>query len=235
MDNNNTNKFITWFGDISNLAALLAIAVVVVELFRNQSKLVLLSAFAALILIVLLKYADVGRFKGAVASQDGVPPLGLAKGSVRAFLAFGFLLGLGLYIYYATAHEDKFKPEIFTALSSIIAAVVGFYFGSKAAAVASATIRLAAPEVSNIDPDAGAAGSKVRITNLAGTGFKTDATVSLVLGTDKIQAEEVKVAQGTKITCILNIRQGSPTGKWDVIVTNPDGQTGTLPDGFEVK
>jgi len=92
-----------WFGDITNLAALLAIAIVIYELFspaRNAKVLVL--GVGTLIFIVILRYADVGRFKDAALSQEGIPSLGLARGSVRAFLAFGFLVGFGLYIYYAT-------------------------------------------------------------------------------------------------------------------------------------
>lgn len=226
-----------WFGDITNLAALLAIAIVVIELIRNENRLILLSALGILIIIILLRYADVGRFTGAVASQEGIPPLGLARGSVRAFLAFGILLGLGMYIYYVTTHAETtkaFKPEIFTALGSIMSAVIGFYFGSRSTAAVQPAVRPSAPNVSDIEPPRGKAGSKVRITNLPGTGFQADATVSLVRDTDNIRAEEVNVVQSTKITCIFYLPPDAKKGKWDVVVTNPDGQTGTLPEGFEI-
>lgn len=95
MANQNVKKIGTWFSDITNLAVLLAFAIAVVGLIRNQRP-VLLLAFGTLILMVLLRYADVGRFKEAIPSQEGVPPLGLARGSVRAFLAFGLLVGFGL-------------------------------------------------------------------------------------------------------------------------------------------
>ena len=64
-----------WLGDITNLAALLAIAIVVVELFKDdQSKLIIVLAFCALIFIILLKYADMARFREMISSQEGFPP-----------------------------------------------------------------------------------------------------------------------------------------------------------------
>jgi len=148
-----------WFGDITNLAALLAIFIAVAGLIKDQT-LILLLAFGALIVLVLLRYADMGRFKETIPGQEGVPPLGLARGSVRAFLAFGILVGFGLYIYYAvTPAKGNFKPEIFTALSSIISAVVGFYFGSRATAAAQPGARPSAPEVSGVEPNKGRAGA----------------------------------------------------------------------------
>ncbi len=39
---------------------------------------------------------------------------------------------------------------------------------------------------------------------------------------------------GTKITCDFDLT-GASTGTWDVVVTNPDTQEGTLPFGFRVQ
>lgn len=240
MANQNEKKIGTWFGDITNLAALLAIAIVAFELFqfKDKDKLVLLIALGALILMVLLRYADVGRFKQPISSQEAIPPLGLARGSVRAFLAFGALLGVGLYVYYVTVNvsgeeEKVFKPQVFTALSAIISAVVGFYFGAKTAAVAQAAVRPFPPTVSSIGPSEGAAGKTDFETTVTGTGFQADATVTLALGAHSVPAKRVEVVHTNRITCTFDLP--SQTGKWDVVVANPDGQMGTLPEGFEVK
>jgi hypothetical protein len=229
--NQTLKKIGAWLGDVTNLAALLAIAIVVIELIRNENRLILLSALGILIIIILLRYADVGRFTGAVASQEGIPPLGLARGSVRAFLAFGILLGFGLYIYYATTC-GKFQIEIFTALSSIISAVVGFYFGSRSTAAVQPAVRSAAPTVSSIGPSTGEAGKTDFETTVTGAGFQAGATVSLALGTDDRRAKTIDVVDATKIVCTFDLP--SKKGNWDVVVTNPDGQTGTLPEGFEI-
>lgn len=232
MDRESTKRSISWFGDLSNISALVAIAVVIIGLVKYQSKLFTLVGLGILVLVVFLKYADMGRFKEVIQSQDDIPPLGLAKGSVRSLLAFGFLLGLGLYIYYATKPND-FKTEIFTALSSIISAIAGFYFGSKAAATAQITAKAPAPEVSDIHPDEGLIGDTVPIDNLSGSGFQAGAAVSLVMGTSKISAEDVNVASSIKITCVFNLNPNTARpGKWNVVVTNPDGQKDILAERF---
>ena len=233
MGNQTENRRWDWFCDIKNLAILLvilmAIAAALVGLWRNQRGF-FLSGFGALILIVILSYADAGRFRGAVSSQEGAPPLGLARGSVRAILAFGLLAGFGLYIYYATI-TNVFKEQIFTALSSIISAVVGFYFGSRS--TAQLAVRPSPPTISGIDPPDGKAGTAGYETILTGTGFQAGATVSLALGTHRKPATTVHVVDNTQITCTFDLP--SKEGKWNVVVANPDGQTGTLPKGFEIK
>jgi hypothetical protein len=90
-----------------------------------------------------------------------------------------------------------------------------------------------APEITGIAPNTGASGSTVTITNLAGENFISGATVKLVgAGTSPIIASQVK-AIDTKITCSFNLN-GAVAGKRDVVVTNPDGQSATLPSGFTV-
>jgi hypothetical protein len=46
-----------------------------------------------------------------------------------------------------------------------------------------------------------------------------------ILGTAKIQAEDVNVVNPTKIKCLFKlIVPVAGPGKWNVVVTNPDGQ-----------
>jgi len=232
MDKESKKKAIAWFGDVSNIAALLAIAIVLISLFDEKSKLFIILGLGTLILIVLLKNADVGRFKEVIQSYGDIPPLGLAKGSIRALLALGFFIALGLYTYYATK-IGKFMPEIFTALSSLVSAVAGFYFGAKTAAAPSTAAKAPAPDISDISPDTGQIGTSVAISNLSGSGFQAGAAVSLVLGAVKISAENVNVVGSTKITCSFNLTPKKvEAGKWNVVVTNPDGQKDTLVEGF---
>ena len=233
MDNESMNKICAWFGDILNIAALLATFIVIVGLITTQSKLLILVGMGSLVFIVFIKYADVKRFKGTVQSYEDIPPLGLARGSVRSLLALSFVAGLGLYIYYATKIQ-KFEPEIFTALSSIISAIVGFYFGSKTAATAQTSKERATPEIIGIEPKVGKAGTDVPITNLIGSGFQLNSTVFLVLGADKIEAEDVNVVQPTKITCLFRLPANAKAGDWNVVVINPDGEKSTLSKGFKI-
>ncbi len=236
MDKESKQNSIEWFGDVSNIAALLAIAIVIRSFFPPHSKLFVIVGLGTLVLIAILKRADVGRFKEVIQSYDDIPPLGLAKGSVRALLALGFFIGLGLYLYYTSKMPKFYKEGVFTALSSLVSVVAGFYFGAKTATPPQTTTKVPAPEVSDINPDEGFIGEKVPIENLSGNGFKPGATVSLVLGTAKIAAKDVKVASSTKITCefFLNPNVASP-GDWNVVVTNPDGQKDMLAERFKIR
>ncbi|PJB63237.1 MAG: hypothetical protein CO095_16915, partial [Armatimonadetes bacterium CG_4_9_14_3_um_filter_58_7] len=67
----------------------------------------------------------------------------------------------------------------------------------------------------------------VNVTDLAGTGFKSGATVKLRnSGQSDIAATSVSVVSATKITCTLNLNGKTP-GQWDVVVTNSDGLRGS--------
>ena len=92
----------------------------------------------------------------------------------------------------------------------------------------------AAPAISSIIPSSGFNSSIVSITDLTGTGFSTAATVKLTKGGQvNITATGVSVT-ATKIACNFDIT-GKPAGYWNVIVTNPDGQSTMLANGFEIK
>ncbi|MFH1148976.1 MAG: IPT/TIG domain-containing protein, partial [Actinomycetota bacterium] len=93
-----------------------------------------------------------------------------------------------------------------------------------------------APTVTSITPNSGSRGGTISITNLAGTGFCSGASVHLAYsGESDIVASSVNVVSSTKITCTLDIPSGAKLDNWDVVVTNDDGQSGTLPSGFEVQ
>ena len=90
------------------------------------------------------------------------------------------------------------------------------------------------PTVTSITPGSGKSGTTVSITNLAGTDFQSGATVKLTKsGEPDIHATGVTVGSSTQITCLFNLA-GASTGQWNVIVANPDAQSGTLSNGFEV-
>jgi hypothetical protein len=90
-----------------------------------------------------------------------------------------------------------------------------------------------APAVTGITPNFGVVETaSVAITDLAGTDFVSGATVKLTKDGTDISATDI-VTIPTKITCTFDLT-GAATGSWDVVVTNPDSQSGTLTDGFAV-
>jgi len=123
----------SWFGNITNTAVIFAIGIIIASIIKgNVDKFIVLMAFGTIFMSILLRYADVKRFKKVISPNWEVPPLGLARGSVRGMIAFGLILGFGMYLYSArrgTKHD--MDDKVFGALVSIISAVIGFYFGTR--------------------------------------------------------------------------------------------------------
>jgi len=92
------------------------------------------------------------------------------------------------------------------------------------------------PTVSSITPNAGLAGSTVTITSISGTNFRPGASVRLtnVTSSSTIFGTSVTAQSASNITCLFSIPSGVIAGKWNVTVTNPDGQRGTLVNAFTI-
>ncbi|MFC1571928.1 hypothetical protein ACFL31_05210 [Candidatus Margulisiibacteriota bacterium] len=90
-----------------------------------------------------------------------------------------------------------------------------------------------APEISSIVPIK-SYNDQVVPVEIAGTGFRAGAAVSLALsGEDDIVGTSVSIS-ASKITCNFDIINKT-TGRWDVIVQNTDGRAGTLSEGFKIE
>jgi len=106
--------------------------------------------------------------------------------------------------------------------------------GQSATLVDGFTIRYPAPTITGITPNSGLNNGVVNITDLTGTNFLNGATVKLTKsGNSDIVGTNVVVTDSTKITSTLDLN-GRATGQWNVVVTNPDGQSGTLENGFTI-
>ncbi|WAC04657.1 MAG: IPT/TIG domain-containing protein [Methanoregula sp.] len=102
-------------------------------------------------------------------------------------------------------------------------------------ATPTATLTTSGPEptITGITPNTGTSGFSVSITNLAGTNFRTGATVKL-MGTDLSSVAATNVVVGEKsISCTFNLYD-LKEGKYTVVVTNPDGKSATLTSGFTI-
>lgn len=98
--------------------------------------------------------------------------------------------------------------------------------------------RFPAPTVSSITPHSGIRGTSVNVTDLHGSNFVTGPTTTSVKltksGRADIVATGVRVISSGQIQCTLPVPANAATGSWNVVVTNPDGQSGTIPNGFSV-
>ncbi|OGC34298.1 hypothetical protein A2311_01200 [candidate division WOR-1 bacterium RIFOXYB2_FULL_48_7] len=90
------------------------------------------------------------------------------------------------------------------------------------------------PVVTAISPSSGINSGTISITDLSGANFQAGASVKLSKsGEPDIVATNVVVVSSSKITCSLDL-SGKAAGLWNVIVTNSDGRSGTLPAAFTI-
>jgi hypothetical protein len=91
------------------------------------------------------------------------------------------------------------------------------------------------PKITKIIPDKGDAGTTVQVTDLVGDYFRNGANVTLSrAGSNEITATGVRAVTPKSITCTFAIPADAPAGSWDVVVTNPDGQSDRYTNIFEV-
>jgi hypothetical protein len=89
------------------------------------------------------------------------------------------------------------------------------------------------PAITGISPKRGATNATVSVT-ITGNYFQSGAKVKLMRAGDPlIQATGVTVSSATKIDCTFKLT-GAEKGSYNVIVNNPDGQSGTLMGAFTV-
>jgi hypothetical protein len=94
----------------------------------------------------------------------------------------------------------------------------------------------AAVTVMSIDPNTMKAGTTVEVT-ITGSGFVDGANVTLENGKGPAPAaSNIVVVDANTITATITAKSGGPPQEriWDVRVTNPDGSSGVLVDGFTV-
>ena len=90
-----------------------------------------------------------------------------------------------------------------------------------------------APSVSAVSPATAPGTAAVQVT-ISGLCFRDGAAVKLSrAGQPDIPGTSVTVSSLSSLTCVFDVT-GKAVGQWDVVVTNPDGQSGTLSKGLAV-
>ncbi|MGA2917879.1 beta strand repeat-containing protein [Methanoregula sp.] len=92
------------------------------------------------------------------------------------------------------------------------------------------------PVITRISPTQGTAGSVIRDFTVSGQNFQRGATVTLTMsGQRDVMLMGTTVNGAGTITGTLSLPRGTATGSWDVVVTNPDGQSAVMTAAFNVK
>jgi hypothetical protein len=89
------------------------------------------------------------------------------------------------------------------------------------------------PVLTGVNPNTGNNATSATISTLYGTGISPEAALKLTrCGEEDITSTRIEVNKTLGIILyVLDIR-GKALGPWDVVITNPDGQTATLLEGF---
>jgi hypothetical protein len=121
-----------------------------------------------------------------------------------------------------TEAGERLALQLITTLGTLVAAISAFYFGYRAAEVPEQT-GISALTIANIEPPKSLNIKVVEVT-ITGTGFVDATQVKLRLdGQSDIGGIRTKL-EPTILTCTFDLRD-KVTGKWDVVVINPDGST----------
>jgi PKD repeat protein len=107
------------------------------------------------------------------------------------------------------------------------------YTGSTDSTTHMITVSSYSPTVSGISPSQGVQGSSIPIS-VYGNYFVNGATITLKNQSTIITATSVTFVSATTLTGTVVIPSGATLGPWDVVVTTPDMQTGTLTNGFMI-
>jgi len=144
------------------------------------------------------------------------------------------------------ASVEKMYPVKVTSVSvSAVtiksSAVASATTASTAAKTTTATVSTTAtttapkPTFKDMIPDEGKAGTTVSITDLVGSGFQSGASVQLTKsGSTSINATSVSLVSTSHMTCAFAIPSDTPSGTWNIVITNPDGQSVTYSNYFTI-
>jgi hypothetical protein len=129
------------------------------------------------------------------------------------------------------ASED-FASQLLTTVSTLVVAVAGFYFGTRAVAVARGEAVPSLPVIRSIDPDNGEQREEPYDITISGKNFESPKEIKLVRGSEEMKGDNITWS-ATEIRCKIVIDK-KPDGKWDLIVVNEDGGEDRLPEAFTV-
>lgn len=159
-------------------------------------------------------------------------PRGIAISGNYAYVSAGYYGGV--MVYNITRPTD---PGLVAQYRNYLANDIAISSGFVYAAGYNGSLIILAPcylKVGAITPQQTANFESALPVSLYGYGFKEGATVKLTHpGQADINATEVSVVDPGYITCKLNLTGAAP-GLWSIMITNTDGISSSLRDGFAI-
>lgn len=141
---------------------------------------------------------------------------------------------LGRIVEVPRAGDDIAK-QIITTLSTLVVAVAGFYFGTRAVSVASGVKASSDPVIRSIIPDKGKNGENIQF-EISGKNFELGDGGTVKLICDKVEIPGTDISSSpTTIRGKFTVPQDSKVdSKWSVVVTNADKGEDRLEGAFTV-
>jgi len=146
------------------------------------------------------------------------------------------LFNVGRTMEKSSAAEDIAK-QIITTVSTLVVAVAGFYFGSKAVGGSGGVVS-AVPVIRSINPTQAKRGTEIDF-NITGLNFELVREVKLISDSIEIPCKDV-TSNSTLVVCKLKIpddKAGYPGGaskKWSVMVKSSDIGDSILVNAFTI-
>ncbi len=135
--------------------------------------------------------------------------------------------------------DDVVDGDIaYTIVTAAAVSVDSDYGGMNAADVSATNLDNETPAgvtVDDIDPDTMSPGTSVNV-EISGLGFAAGASVTFTGGAGPApKASNIVVVDGTSITATVTAHKKAKASAWDVVVTNLDSSTASLPGAFTVE
>jgi len=120
-----------------------------------------------------------------------------------------------------TEEGARLAQQLLTTVGTLVVAVAGFYFGSRAVAAARGVAVSPEPSIKSIEPNVGEAGKEIPV-KISGKDFDGPVVVKLVKGSKTILEIKDPPCSSKEIACTFNLK-GIDHGVYDLVVVNQDG------------
>ena len=235
------------------IVVLIVLVVVQNNLNIQQPETVLGILMAQVIVALMMLLFIMAAGFALLGLADPQQALGLPEGSIRAMIALFLIMifvTFGLYLFRAVANTTDINQDavdvakqLINTVGTLVVAVAGFYFGSRAVQVARGVATPDEPKIRSIDPtNKEKVADSIDIT-IVGEGFMMADTVKLVKGKTEIKADEV-ISNASKIVAKFKIgdatlekddKDKEKETKFDLVVINGDGAEDRLVGAFTIK
>jgi hypothetical protein len=181
-----------------------------------------------------------GRLQETIMVSKNFPKEQLENFQERIISIEAKLADNGNEIYEVTLTKPvndatiDFAKQILTTIGTLVVAIAGFYFGTRAVSPPQEEFHSSTPFISNIKPNEGRQGDTVSVT-IYGRNFYAPREIKLIHERQEITAANKDMTwNSTTIRCAFAIPHDAKTEAWDLIVVNENGREDRESDTFNI-